>query len=135
VGVKYWHHPAETVNFLTEDIEETSTIQMYIDGSKSEQVVDAGIDTFKSGNRISNLKYMLNKRCNNNQAEQQEILRELEYTENILVETEDTTATIDTDSRMTLDYLKNNNIHTIIMEEIRRKLAEIGEIKWKIQFC
>jgi hypothetical protein len=36
MGVKHWHHPAETITFLTED-EETSTIQIFTDGSKSEQ--------------------------------------------------------------------------------------------------
>ena len=35
IEVKYWHHPAETINFLTEDNEETSTIQIFTDGSKS----------------------------------------------------------------------------------------------------
>jgi hypothetical protein len=95
---------------------------IFIDGSKSEQVVGAGIAIFKLGNLISNLKYRLNKRCTNNQAEQLAILRELEYTENILVETEDKTATIHTDSRTTLDSLKSNNIHTLLIEEIRRKL-------------
>jgi len=34
MGVKYWHHPAETITFLTEDIEETSTIRIFADGSK-----------------------------------------------------------------------------------------------------
>jgi len=60
-------------------------------------------------------------------------LRALEFTENI--GTEDKTATIYTDSRMTLDSVKNSNIHTYVIEVIRRKLAEMGEIKWKIQFC
>jgi hypothetical protein len=36
---------------------------------------------------------------------------------------------------MTLDSHKNRNIHTYLIEEIRRKVAEMGEIKWKIQFC
>jgi hypothetical protein len=26
MGVKYWHHPAGTITFLTQDNEETSTI-------------------------------------------------------------------------------------------------------------
>ena len=95
---------------------------MFTDGSKSEQGVGAGIAIFKSGNLINSLKYRLNKRCTNNQAEQLAILRALEYTENI--ETEDKTATIYTDSRMTLDSLKNNNIHTFLIEEIRRKVAK-----------
>ena len=44
-------------------------------------------------------------------------------------------ATIYTDSRITLDSLKNSNIHTLLIEEIRRKLMEMGKIDWKIQFC
>jgi ribonuclease HI len=88
---------------------------------------------FKSGNLINSLKYRLNKRCTNNQAEQLVILRALEYTENI--ETEDKTATIFTDSWMTLDSFKNSNIHTFLIEEIRRKVVEVDEINWKIQFC
>jgi hypothetical protein len=37
IGVKYWNRPAETKTFLTEDNEETSTIQIFTDGSKSER--------------------------------------------------------------------------------------------------
>jgi ribonuclease HI len=133
MGVKYWHHHAETITFLTENNEKTSTIQIFTDGSKSEQDVGAGIVIFKSGNLINSLKYRLNKRCTNNQAEQLAILRTLDYTENM--ETEDKAATIYTDSRMTVDSLKNNNILTFLMEEIRRKEAEMGKINWKIQFC
>jgi len=130
MGVKYWHHPAETITFLTEDNEEQV---QFTDRSKLEQGVGTGIAIFKSGNLINNLKYRLNKRCTNNQAEQLAILRALEYTENI--ETEDKTTTIYTDSWMTLDSLKNSNIHTFLIEEIRRKVVEMGEINWKIQFC
>ena len=53
--VKYWHHPAETINFLTENNEETSTIQILTDGSKSEQLVGAGVAIFKSGTHIKSL--------------------------------------------------------------------------------
>jgi len=49
MGVKRWHHPAETINFLTEDNEDTSTIQIFTDGSKSEQGVGAGTAIFESG--------------------------------------------------------------------------------------
>jgi hypothetical protein len=35
--VKYWQHPAETITFLTGNNEETSTIQIFTDGCKSEQ--------------------------------------------------------------------------------------------------
>ena len=53
MGVKYWHHPAEMITFLTEDNEGTSTIQIFTDGSKSEQGVGTGIVIFKSGNLIN----------------------------------------------------------------------------------
>ena len=35
---------------------------------------------------------------------------------------------------MTLDSLKNSNIHTSLIEEIRRKLTEMRKINCKIQF-
>ena len=35
--VKYWQHPAETITLLAENNEVTSTIQIFTDGSKSEQ--------------------------------------------------------------------------------------------------
>jgi len=110
MGVKHWHNPTETTTFLTEDNEKTSIIQIYTDGSKSEQGVGTTIAIFESGNHIKSLKYRLNKRCTNNQAEQLVILRALEYTENIQME--DKTTTVYTDSRMTLDSLKNGKIHT-----------------------
>jgi len=82
MGVKYWHHPAETLTFLTENNEERSTIPIFTDGSKSEQGVGAGIAISRAGNHIKSLKYRLNQRCTNNQAGQLAILRALEYTEN-----------------------------------------------------
>jgi len=61
MGVKHWHYPAETINFLTEDNEETSTIQIFTDGSKPEQGVGAGVAIFESGNHIKSLKCRLKK--------------------------------------------------------------------------
>jgi ribonuclease HI len=128
--VKYWHHPAETITFHTENHEETSTIQIFTDGSKSVQGVGADIVIFKSGTHIRSLIHKLNKRCTKNQAEQLAILRVLEYTENL--QPEDKTATIYTDSQMTLDSLKNSKIHTFLIKEIRRILTEVGKINWEI---
>jgi ribonuclease HI len=108
----------------------TRTVQIFTDESKSEEGVGAGVAIFRSGNHIKSLKYRLNKRCTNNQAEQLAIVRALEYTENL--QTQDKTATIYTDSRMTLDSLKNNNIHTFLVEEIRRKLTEMEKQTGKI---
>jgi ribonuclease HI len=120
MGVKYWHHPADTITFLTESNEAAGLIQIFTDGSKSEQGVGAGIVVFRSGNYFKIPQYRLNKRCANNQAEQLAILRALEYTENI--QTEDKTATVYTDSKMTLDSLKNNTKHI----SFRRNKEETG---------
>jgi ribonuclease HI len=65
--------------------------------------------------------------------EQLAILIALEYIKNI--QTEDKTATIHTDSQMTLDSLKNNTNHTFLNEEMRKKLKEMGTINWTIEFC
>jgi len=129
--VRYWHHPAETINFLTENKEETNTIHVFTDGSKSEQGVGTGVAIFRSGKHIISLKYRLNKRCTNNQAEQLAIVRALDYTENL--QTQNKTATIYTVIRMTLESLENSNIHTFLFEEIRKKLTEIRKTNWKIQ--
>jgi hypothetical protein len=112
--VKHWQHPAETITFLTENNEETSTIQIFTDGSKSEQEVRAGVAIFKSGTHIKSLKYKINKRCTNYQAEQLAILRALEYTETL--QTEGKTANIYTDTPMTLDSLKSSKFTTFIIE-------------------
>jgi guanylate kinase len=89
MGVNYWHHPAEKITVLTENNEETSSIEIFTDGSKSKQGVGTGVAVFRSGNHMKSLKYRLNKRCTNNQAEQLAILRALKYAENI--QTEDKT--------------------------------------------
>jgi len=133
MGTQYWLHPAETINFLSEETKDTSTVQVYTDGSKSEKGVGAGIAIYMTGELIKNLKYKLNNRCTNNQAEQLAILKALQHTVNI--HAEDKTATVYTDSRMTLDSLKNTNIHTALVEEIRQQLTEMKKMQWHIQFC
>ena len=53
--LKYWHHPAEMMNYFREDIDGTSTIQIFTDGSKSEKGVGAGVPIFKLGDHITYL--------------------------------------------------------------------------------
>jgi ribonuclease HI len=133
MGTQYWQHPAETITFLSEETKDTSTVQIYTDGSKSEKGAGADIAINMTGDLNKNLKYKLNNRCTNNQAEQLAILKALQHTVNI--HAEDKTATGYTDSRMTLDSLKNTNIHTALAEETRQKLSEMKKMQWHIQFC
>jgi len=41
-------------------------------------------------------------------------------------------ATIYTDSQITLEKIRNSNIHTYIIEEIRRKLIGMKNTGWNI---
>jgi hypothetical protein len=50
--VKYWHHPAQTITFLTESNEAAGLIQIFTDGGKSEQGVGASLAIFRSGNHF-----------------------------------------------------------------------------------
>ena len=94
---------------MEENYEKTS-IQIFTDGSKTEKGVGSGIVIFEAGQRIKSLQCRLSNRCTNNQAEQLATLKALEYIENR--QTTDKTATIYTDSQITLDKIRNSNIHT-----------------------
>jgi ribonuclease HI len=134
MGTQYWQHPAETITFLSEETKDTRTVQIYTDGSKSKKGVGAGIAIYMSGDLIKSLKYKLNNRCtNNHQAEKLAILKALQHT--VTIHAEVKTATVYTDSQMKLDSLKNTNIHTALVEEIRQQLMEMKKMQWHIQFC
>jgi ribonuclease HI len=99
----------------------------------SEKGVGAGLAIYKYAVLINSLKYKLNNRCTNNQAEQLAIQKALQHMVNIQAEVKE--ATIYTDSRLTLDSLKNSGIHTTLTEETRQQLTEMKKKRWHIQFC
>jgi ribonuclease HI len=131
--IKYWLHPAVSINIITDINDDNSKIQIFTDGSKTEQGVGAGIAIYTSGTHANSLKYKLDGKCTNNQAEQLAILRSLEYIQNL--QTTEKTATVYTDSQTTLDSLKNSKIHTSLIESIRRKSMELEQAAWKLRFC
>ena len=57
------------------------TIQMYTDGSRNEQGVGAGVAMFSGNELVTTLKYRMDNRCSNNQAEQLAITKALEALE------------------------------------------------------
>jgi ribonuclease HI len=59
-------------------------------------------------------------------------LAALKYNETL--QTTEKTATVYADSQITLDSLRNGNIHTNIIEEIRKKLNEMMKTNWTIKF-
>ena len=98
-----------------------------------DQGVSPGIAVYRSGTHNKSLKYRLNYKCTNNQAEQLAILKSLEHIDT--THTSDKAVTIYTDSRTSLDSLLNNNIHMYLMDKIRRKVRELTQTEWKIQIC
>ena len=104
---KNWPHPADVVAFIEVKEYDDKTIQIYTDGSKNEQGVGAGVAIFSGKELASKLKYKLDNRCSNNQAEQLAIAKALEALETTdIEENSPRTAAIITDSRISLDSIK-----------------------------
>ena len=135
VEVKKWPHPAEVAAFIEDNEYNDKTIQIYMDGSKNEQGVEAGVAIYFGNELDKKLKYKLDNRCSNNQAEQLATAKALES-----LETTDIggncprTAAIITDSRISLDTIKNVNHHSHLVEEIRERLLKLDRSHWTITF-
>ena len=71
------------------------------------------------------LQFRLGIKCSNNQAEQLAIVKALEAIETIgIPENSPRTIDIFTDSRITIDLLKNANNHSYVIEEIRETILD-----------
>ena len=77
---------------------------------------------FKGSELVAKVQLKLDNRCANNQAEQLAILKVLETVESMnSLSINPRTATIFTDSRVSLDLLHNVSNHVHLAEEIRKK--------------
>ena len=121
------------MTILEECKEDNSTIIIFTDGSKSEQGVGAGAAIFITGTHTKSLKYRLHERCSINQAEQLTILKSLEYIKE--VHTPENTVTVYSDSQTTLRSLKNNRIHTYLIDKMRRQAIQLERTAWTFRFC
>jgi ribonuclease HI len=81
------------------------------------------------------LKFKLDNRCSNNQVEQLAVAKALEVIETIdIAENSPRTVAIFTDSRISIDSLKNVNNHSYLIEEIRKRISILERINWIIEF-
>ena len=106
---------------------------MYIDGSKPDAGVGAGIAIYTPNEQVYKTCYRLNNRCSNNQAEQIVILKaleELHHLDNIT----NKSAALHTESRISLDLLCNNPKHNALTENIKQELRKIEIKGWKVHF-
>jgi ribonuclease HI len=80
------------------------------------------------------LKFKLDNKCSNNQAEQLVIAKALEVIDAIdIAENSPTTTGIFTDSKITIDSLKNVN-HSYLIEGIRKRISILERTNWTVEF-
>jgi ribonuclease HI len=89
-----------------------------------------------SGNElVTTLKYRLDNRCSNNQAEQLAIAKALDALEKTdIEENSPRTAAIIKDSKISLDSIKNINNHSYLIEEKRERLLKLERSNWTVTF-
>jgi ribonuclease HI len=99
---------------------------IFTDGSKCEQGVGSGISVSTGKVLTEQLKFELDNRCSNNQAEQLAIVKALEVLETQQVNNnEHRKAVIYTDSKITLDSIRSTKNHNLLVEEIRRRAVTL----------
>jgi ribonuclease HI len=135
LAYKDWPHPADCPIITVSEDNNDPTIQAYTDGSKGEQGVGFVADIFIGTQIVTQMKFKLDNRCSNNQAEQLAIFKALEAIDTISTEeSSPRTATVYTESRLTIDSLRNPDNHAYLVEEIRRRVAKLQGSNWKIEF-
>jgi len=130
---KEWAHPA-----LRADIMETTNLttyptEIFTDGSKIGDKVRAGVAIYTDKRLVRKCKYRLQNHCSNNQAEQIAILKSLEQLRSLADQTNRTVA-IYADSKVTMDSMKNNAIHSVLIEEILNMVRNLTKQNWSICF-
>jgi len=109
-------HPARQVTITERNEATTYPIEIYTDGSKDASTVGAGVAIYRSKKLIMQCRHKLRSYCSTNQAEQTAILKALEQLQEMETPTGGRAA-IYTDSKVTIDSLKNHAIHGFIIEK------------------
>ena len=133
VELKNWSHPADVVKIIEDNGHKEQTIQIYTNGSKNEHGVGSEVAIFVGKELKAQLKFKLDNRCSNNQAEQLAIAKALEIIDEF-AENSPRTIGIFTDSRITIDSLKNVNNHSYLIEDIRNMISILERTNRTIEF-
>ena len=96
-------------------------------------MVGTGAAIYSNKQLIKQCKYKLRSYCSNNQAEQMAIWKALEQLQEMETPTGGKVA-IYTDSRVTLDSLKNHAMRGFLIEKIRNKIRQLTTQNWTIHF-
>lgn len=131
--VHAWPHPARQITITEANETELYPIEIYTDGSKSASMVGAGAAIYQNKQLIRQIKYKLSNHCSNNQAEQVAIWKTLEELPKIETPT-GREAVINTDSKITIDSLKNHAKHDHLIEQIRNTIQHLTTQNWTVHF-
>jgi ribonuclease HI len=96
--------------------------------------VGSGVAVFTGKALTEQLKFKLDNRCSNNQAEQLAIVKALEVIEPQENHNKRRTAVIYMDIKITLDSIRNAKNHNHLIEEIRNRAATLNKKNWKTEF-
>jgi ribonuclease HI len=110
--------------------EKEYTIQIFTDGSKNEQGVGSAIAIYIQNKLTQQMKHKLHEKCSNNQAGQMAIVKALQAIETIKINGNIPRIMIHTDSRITLQSLKNMKNRNHLIEEIRKKTIALERENW-----
>ena len=129
-----WLHPSNTIAIKDKREDQTYSVRRFTDGSKTETGAGSGIAIYINTEPVQKLHYRLDNRRSNNQAEQFAILKateELNKLNNVAAKT----AAIHTDSRITLDLLRNNSNQNTLIEDIKRNIRAPEGKHWSIHLA
>jgi ribonuclease HI len=110
-------------------------VHIFTDGGKSEQGAESGVAVFTGKVLSEQLKFKLDNRCSNNQAEKLAIVKALEVIQTEKVNNnEHGIAVTYTDSNITLNSIRSAKNHNHLVEEIRKGAVALNKMNWKIEF-
>jgi len=104
-------------------------------GSKIGGKVGAAAVKIKDDIVLHQSTYKLHERCSSNQAEQVAILRALQQLQNLqLAEDAEKIAAVNTDSKETLDTLPNGRRRCILIENVRKDIKRLEDLRCTVFF-
>ena len=126
-------HPARRITITETSDLTTYPIEIYTDGSEDEGKIGAGVVIYWNKQLAAQCKYKLQNCCSNNKAEQIAVLKALQQIPK-LGDLTDRIVAIYTDSKVTIDAIKNHSIHSKLVEEIRNNIRHLSAQRWVIHF-
>jgi len=128
-------HPADSVRISEQNEAKGHTIQIFTDGSKNERRVGSRTAIYIQNKLTHQIKHKLHNRSSNIQAEQMSIVKALQAIETIKISNNTPrTIMIHTDSRISLESLKNMKNRKHLIKEIRKKTILLEKENWHIEY-